>query len=176
MGTNSIAERQHLFLVTSTGCIKRRISVVTICGALQDELDFYRKLSSERESAPAVWRLGAPHTVYGLCAWWSAELVPGVELSTSPFVAATHWQQVLHWQRWQQKGHWLFCHAAVDVCSDFSAVRLQVRASGRNCRGSLVRCLFFLVSNVCKFGARIRLFTRPLADCREGVFYLLFQL
>lgn len=33
-------------------------------------------------------------TVYGYALWWQAELVPGVTLSTSPFAAATHWEQI----------------------------------------------------------------------------------
>lgn len=32
-------------------------------------------------------------TIYGFCLWWNAELVPGVELSTSPFSQRTHWDQ-----------------------------------------------------------------------------------
>ena len=35
-----------------------------------------------------------PVTVYGFALWWNAELVPGVHLSTSPFEAPTHWEQI----------------------------------------------------------------------------------
>jgi len=40
------------------------------------------------------WRIGAPTTVHGLAVWWSAELVPGVTLSTSPLAPPTHWEQL----------------------------------------------------------------------------------
>lgn len=33
-------------------------------------------------------------TIHGYALWWQAELVPGITLSTSPFAAATHWQQI----------------------------------------------------------------------------------
>ncbi|NGY05165.1 methyltransferase domain-containing protein [Solimonas terrae] len=32
--------------------------------------------------------------VEGYALWWQAELIEGVSLSTSPFAAATHWQQI----------------------------------------------------------------------------------
>lgn len=32
--------------------------------------------------------------IYGYALWWVAELVPGLTLSTSPFAAATHWEQI----------------------------------------------------------------------------------
>ncbi|MCI0749930.1 MAG: methyltransferase domain-containing protein, partial [Nevskiales bacterium] len=35
-----------------------------------------------------------PAVLYGFALWWEAELVPGIVLSTSPWAAATHWEQV----------------------------------------------------------------------------------
>jgi protein arginine N-methyltransferase 1 len=40
------------------------------------------------------WKIQEPVSVYGLAVWWSAELVPGVVLSTSPLAAPTHWEQL----------------------------------------------------------------------------------
>ena len=33
-------------------------------------------------------------SLFGFALWWRCELVPGVSLTTSPFSAATHWDQV----------------------------------------------------------------------------------
>ncbi len=33
-------------------------------------------------------------TIHGYALWWEAELQPGIVLSTSPFAAATHWEQI----------------------------------------------------------------------------------
>jgi protein arginine N-methyltransferase 1 len=41
------------------------------------------------------WTLAQPVVIHGFCLWWRCELVPGVALSTSPFDAPTHWDQVL---------------------------------------------------------------------------------
>jgi SAM-dependent methyltransferase len=32
--------------------------------------------------------------ISGFALWWEAELVPGISLSTSPYAAPTHWQQI----------------------------------------------------------------------------------
>ncbi len=58
---------------------------------LWDTVDFSKKNSSLR-SATLKWI--HPSTVYGFALWWEAELVPGVILSTSPFAAPTHWEQI----------------------------------------------------------------------------------
>jgi SAM-dependent methyltransferase len=53
------------------------------------------KLGSQRGSTVS-WRgrdLGGA-TVHGFALWWDVELVPGVRLSTSPYAAPTHWEQV----------------------------------------------------------------------------------
>jgi len=69
----------------------------TDAAQLWDDIDFSGKggkLSSLR-SGRVHWsaaELGAP--VHGYALWWTAELVPGVSISTSPFGPATHWEQV----------------------------------------------------------------------------------
>lgn len=47
-----------------------------------------------RRRGGAAWQPAQPATVYGFALWWRCELVPGVELSTSPHAPATHWEQV----------------------------------------------------------------------------------
>jgi len=60
------------------------------------------RFAAEADAAPSLRResvhwsgksLGAV-TVHGYALWWVAELVPGVEISTSPFAPATHWEQI----------------------------------------------------------------------------------
>eukprot|EP01116_Phalansterium_solitarium_P017069 TRINITY_DN4118_c0_g1_i2.p1 TRINITY_DN4118_c0_g1~~TRINITY_DN4118_c0_g1_i2.p1 ORF type:complete len:330 (+),score=101.09 TRINITY_DN4118_c0_g1_i2:204-1193(+) len=58
-----------------------------------DTIDFYATNESVRVSRPISWRLPRDTSIHGLCAWWLAELAPGVSLSTSPFAEPTHWQQ-----------------------------------------------------------------------------------
>jgi protein arginine N-methyltransferase 1 len=58
-----------------------------------DAVDFTVTNASNRKGS-ATWRLAAPVTVYGFATWWTAELVPGVRLSTAPAAARTHWEQL----------------------------------------------------------------------------------
>ena len=58
-----------------------------------DAVDFAVTNTSSRKGS-ASWRLAAPATVYGFATWWTAELVPGVTLSTAPGAARTHWEQL----------------------------------------------------------------------------------
>lgn len=51
------------------------------------------KLASSQRRATVTWDK-PPKAVHGFALWWEAELVPGVVLSTSPFEAATHWEQI----------------------------------------------------------------------------------
>ncbi len=60
------------------------------------------RFAADTDAAPSLRResvhwsgktLGAV-TVQGYALWWVAELVPGVEISTSPFAQATHWEQI----------------------------------------------------------------------------------
>lgn len=58
-----------------------------------DRVDFRRNNSSERKGS-VNWTAKEPATIYGLGLWWRCELVPGVELSTSPHANLTHWEQL----------------------------------------------------------------------------------
>ena len=42
----------------------------------------------------ASWKPKAATTVYGFATWWSAELAPGIVLSTAPDAPRTHWEQL----------------------------------------------------------------------------------
>jgi protein arginine N-methyltransferase 1 len=58
-----------------------------------DALDFRGAIDSRREGS-ASWRLREPRTIYGFAVWWECTLAPGVVLSTSPYAARTHWDQI----------------------------------------------------------------------------------
>jgi protein arginine N-methyltransferase 1 len=58
-----------------------------------DAIDLTRDTRSKR-SGEAEWRLSKPVTIYGFAAWWTAELVPGVTISTGPLAPRTHWEQL----------------------------------------------------------------------------------
>ncbi len=58
-----------------------------------DTIDFSKKNKSIRD-ADIVWKCDKPMTMYGFALWWNAELVKGVELTTSPMKPATHWEQI----------------------------------------------------------------------------------
>lgn len=58
-----------------------------------DRVDFDKPNRMTRKG-DARWTVGSPVTVYGLAVWWSADLVPGVTLATSPLEAPTHWEQL----------------------------------------------------------------------------------
>lgn len=58
-----------------------------------DSVDFSKKNLSVREGRQ-VWKAERGMTVHGLGLWWETELVPGITLSTSPFTAPTHWEQI----------------------------------------------------------------------------------
>ena len=58
-----------------------------------DKVTFDRRNKTTR-AGEASWRVGKPATVYGLALWWSAELAPGVQLSTGPLAPRTHWEQL----------------------------------------------------------------------------------
>jgi len=60
---------------------------------LWDAVDFARENRSTRKGE-AAWKLSAPATVYGFATWWSAELTPGIVLSTAPGAERTHWEQL----------------------------------------------------------------------------------
>lgn len=64
-------------------------------GTCWDDLDFNPNAvppSSRRQHTVRV--TPAPGTVHGLALWWVCELVPGIDISTAPDAAPTHWEQV----------------------------------------------------------------------------------
>jgi protein arginine N-methyltransferase 1 len=58
-----------------------------------DTIDLTRETRAKRRGE-AEWRFAKPATVYGFAAWWTAELVPGISLSTGPAAPKTHWEQL----------------------------------------------------------------------------------
>jgi protein arginine N-methyltransferase 1 len=58
-----------------------------------DKVTFDRRNKTTR-AGEAAWRARRPTTIYGLALWWSAELAPGVALSTGPLAPRTHWEQL----------------------------------------------------------------------------------
>ncbi len=58
-----------------------------------DDIDFSVTNRATRKGE-ARWTLDAETTVFGFATWWSAELVPGVTLSTAPDAPRTHWEQL----------------------------------------------------------------------------------
>ena len=58
-----------------------------------DAIDLGSDSRSNRKGE-ASWKLKAATTIYGFAAWWSAELAPGITLSTAPDAPRTHWEQL----------------------------------------------------------------------------------
>jgi protein arginine N-methyltransferase 1 len=58
-----------------------------------DELDFHGPIASRR-AGNVAWQLREPRDIYGFALWWECTLAPGVVLSTSPYAARTHWDQI----------------------------------------------------------------------------------
>lgn len=58
-----------------------------------DRADF-REENSPARHGKAEWRLTKNTNIYGFAVWWTATLVKGVELSTSPLLPKTHWEQL----------------------------------------------------------------------------------
>ena len=58
-----------------------------------DDLDFRFGVDGRRRGG-AAWELPQTASLFGFALWWRCELVPGVILTTSPFSARTHWDQV----------------------------------------------------------------------------------
>jgi protein arginine N-methyltransferase 1 len=59
-----------------------------------DEVDFTRGDNPSLRRGAAEWSATEATTIYGLALWWTCTLAPGVELTTSPSAAATHWKQI----------------------------------------------------------------------------------
>ena len=60
---------------------------------LWDAIDLGSDSRSSRKGE-AGWKLKAATTIYGFATWWSAELAPGIALSTAPDAPRTHWEQL----------------------------------------------------------------------------------
>lgn len=58
-----------------------------------DAIDFASDNRSSRRGE-AGWRLKSAATIYGFATWWTAELAPGIALSTAPGAPRTHWEQL----------------------------------------------------------------------------------
>jgi len=58
-----------------------------------DSIDFAASPSAQRRGE-ARWSLSRRTVVYGFATWWTAELGPGVAISTAPDAARTHWEQL----------------------------------------------------------------------------------
>jgi protein arginine N-methyltransferase 1 len=58
-----------------------------------DAVDLRCETRSTRKGE-ASWKLGSAVTVYGFAYWWTAELLPGLTLSTAPGAPKTHWEQL----------------------------------------------------------------------------------
>lgn len=65
--------------------------------AVWDTIDLTTKARATRRGTVRWSRPKADSTalaVNGLALWWSAELIPGITLSTSPLAPETHWEQL----------------------------------------------------------------------------------
>jgi type I protein arginine methyltransferase len=58
-----------------------------------DTLDFRGPIESRRAGS-VTWQPQRAQDVYGFALWWDCTLAPGVVLSTSPYSARTHWDQI----------------------------------------------------------------------------------
>ena len=61
--------------------------------ATWDTVDLSRETKSNRRGE-ARWTVQKPATVYGFACWWTADLHPGIALSTGPDAPRTHWEQL----------------------------------------------------------------------------------
>jgi protein arginine N-methyltransferase 1 len=65
-----------------------------------DDLDFSPSADAplSKRSSTVQWAakdLGTATRIYGYALWWECELVPGIVISTSPYAAPTHWDQIV---------------------------------------------------------------------------------
>ena len=58
-----------------------------------DDIDLARDNRGGRRGE-ARWRIARHTVVYGFAIWWTAELAPGILLSTAPEAPRTHWEQL----------------------------------------------------------------------------------
>jgi type I protein arginine methyltransferase len=61
--------------------------------AVWDSVDLTRDAKSTRKGE-ATWTIAKPQQIYGFACWWTADLTPGIRLSTAPAVPRTHWEQL----------------------------------------------------------------------------------
>lgn len=65
-----------------------------------DDLDFSPSAEAplSKRSSTVQWTaadLKGAAKIYGYALWWECELVPGIVISTSPYAAPTHWEQIV---------------------------------------------------------------------------------
>ncbi len=58
-----------------------------------DAIDFTVRNRTSRQGE-AAWPIASSTTIHGFATWWSAELAPGIVLSTAPQAPRTHWEQL----------------------------------------------------------------------------------
>jgi protein arginine N-methyltransferase 1 len=58
-----------------------------------DRIDFGRENRTGRKGE-ARWPMTGAATIFGFALWWTADLAPGVGLSTAPDAPRTHWEQL----------------------------------------------------------------------------------
>jgi len=58
-----------------------------------DAIDFAADNRASRKGEVS-WKLKTSATIYGFATWWTAELAPGIVLSTAPGAPRTHWEQL----------------------------------------------------------------------------------
>lgn len=63
------------------------------CVQMWDCVDFKKQNKSVRKGK-AQWRILKDSTIYGFANWWTAHLIKGISLSSSPFCPSTHWDQI----------------------------------------------------------------------------------
>ena len=65
-----------------------------------DDLDFSPSADAplSKRSSTVQWTakdLAGAKQIYGYALWWDCELIPGISISTSPYAAPTHWEQIV---------------------------------------------------------------------------------
>jgi protein arginine N-methyltransferase 1 len=58
-----------------------------------DSADLQTETDPNR-AGQAEWVLEKDAVIYGFAVWWNCELLPGIDLGTSPLSPATHWEQL----------------------------------------------------------------------------------
>ncbi|KAB2920778.1 MAG: methyltransferase [Hyphomicrobiaceae bacterium] len=58
-----------------------------------DKVAFDRRNKTTR-AGELAWKMSRGTTIYGVGLWWRADLIAGVQLSTSPLAPRTHWEQL----------------------------------------------------------------------------------